>query len=94
MDDDEDVTARHKITFNLDIHHRAMPPESSAFSTTDDSAISRTIDVRPDTTASELSAEQFEDFYDIQRTADEIIQGDYRRVRFHQDERIDLNSFR
>lgn len=57
-----------------------MPAESSVFSTTGESAITRTIDVRPDTTADQLSVEDFDDFYDIQRTADEIVQGDYKRV--------------
>ncbi|KAF9444614.1 diphthamide biosynthesis protein [Macrolepiota fuliginosa MF-IS2] len=57
-----------------------MSAEASAFSTADENAITRTIDIRPDTTADQLSVEAFDDFYDIQRTADEIIQGDYKRI--------------
>ncbi|KAF5349993.1 hypothetical protein D9756_009221 [Leucocoprinus leucothites] len=53
---------------------------SSAFSTADESAITRTIDVSPDTTADRLSGEEFDEFYDIQRTVDEIIQGDFKRI--------------
>lgn len=59
-----------------------MPTEPSAFSTSDESAITRTIDVKPDTTADQLSTEEFDNFYEIQRTAAEIIEGDYKRVRF------------
>ncbi len=74
-----------------------MAPESSAFSTTDESAISRTIDVKPDITADQLSAEEFDEFYDIQRTAHEIIEGDHKRVCFgleSEDRWATLNDFR
>jgi len=59
-----------------------MPAEASAFSTVDESAIARTINISSDTAADHLSAEEFDDFYDIQRTADEITQNDFKRVRF------------
>jgi len=54
----------------------------SAFSTADESAIARTIDISSDTAADHLSVEEFDDFYDIQRTADEITQNNFKRVRF------------
>ncbi|KAJ3560062.1 hypothetical protein NP233_g11082 [Leucocoprinus birnbaumii] len=57
-----------------------MPAEASAFSTADESAITRTIEVERDTTADRLSREQFDDFYDIQRTVDEIVRGDFKRI--------------
>jgi len=59
-----------------------MPAEASAFSTADESAIARTINISSDTTADHLSVEEFDDFYDIQRTADEIIQNNFKRVGF------------
>jgi diphthamide biosynthesis protein 2 len=62
-----------------------MLTEPSAFSTSDESAITRTVNVKADTTADRLSIEEFDKFYDIQRTADGIIEGDYKRVRFHLD---------
>jgi len=54
----------------------------SAFSTADESAIARTINISSDTVADHLSVEEFDDFYDIQRTADEITQNNFKRVRF------------
>ncbi|KXN92635.1 Diphthamide biosynthesis protein 2 [Leucoagaricus sp. SymC.cos] len=57
-----------------------MPAEPSTFSTADETAITRTLDVQPDTTADQLSVEEFAEFYEIQRTADEIIHGDFKRI--------------
>jgi len=59
-----------------------MPAEASVFSTADESAIARKINISSDTAADHLSVEEFDDFYDIQRTADEITQNNFKRVRF------------
>lgn len=59
-----------------------MPAEASAFSTADESSITSTIYTRSDTTADQLSVDEFDYFYDIRRTADEITHNDFKRVRF------------
>ncbi|KAL9709008.1 Diphthamide biosynthesis protein 2 [Leucoagaricus gongylophorus] len=57
-----------------------MPAEASAFSTADESSITCTIYTRSDTTADRLSVDEFDYFYDIRRTADEITHNDFKRV--------------
>ncbi|KAG6822309.1 hypothetical protein H0H92_014365 [Tricholoma furcatifolium] len=57
-----------------------MAAEHSAFSTSGEDVITRSLDVHADTTADELSPSDFDEFYDIPRTADEIVKGDYKRV--------------
>ena len=55
--------------------------ENTAFSTSGEDAIKRTIDVKIDETADRLSSSyEFDLFYEIDRTADEIIKGDFKRV--------------
>lgn len=58
-----------------------MAAEHTAFTTSGEDAIRRTIDVEVDTTADRLSPAEFDNFYEIDRTAEEIIKGDYKRVR-------------
>jgi diphthamide biosynthesis protein 2 len=59
-----------------------MPSEmTSTFSTSDENAITLALDTTPDTSSSQLSERQFSDFYDIERTAEEIERGNYTRVR-------------
>ena len=53
---------------------------STAFSTSDKDAIERTINVDIGETTSHLSSNEFEEFYEIERTAREIIQGNFNRV--------------
>jgi diphthamide biosynthesis protein 2 len=57
-----------------------MSAEPSAFSTAEENAITRTINVTPDTAADQLPPEEFDNYYDIQRTSEEIVQGNYKRV--------------
>lgn len=57
-----------------------MSSENTAFSTAGEDAISRTIDVQLDTTAEQLSPQEFERFYEIERVVEEIVRGDYKRV--------------
>jgi len=57
-----------------------MSGETTAFAASGEDAIARTIDVQLDTTANQLSPSEFEDFYEIERTAAEIVGGDYKRV--------------
>lgn len=58
-----------------------MASEHTAFSTSGEDAIARKIDVQVNTTANILASTEFNDFYEIDRTAEEIIKGDYKRVR-------------
>ena len=54
---------------------------SNAFSASGEDAIGRHINVETDETADRLNSHQeFEDYYEIDRTVDEIVKGDYRRV--------------
>jgi len=54
-----------------------IPAEHTAFSTSEEDAISRRVNVEVDRTADNLSSpREFEEFYEIERTAEEIIKGD------------------
>ncbi|KAF7328851.1 2-(3-amino-3-carboxypropyl)histidine synthase subunit 2 [Mycena venus] len=55
-----------------------MSAENTTFSASGADAISRTIDVQPETTVSSLS--ELDDFYEIERIVAEILAGDYKRV--------------
>jgi diphthamide biosynthesis protein 2 len=56
-------------------------PEHTTFSTSGEDAIKRTIDVQIDETTDLLSSsEEFDAFYEIERTANEIVGGDFKRV--------------
>ena len=57
-----------------------MAVESTAFSTSAEEAITRTIDVSAPPPSQTLSAEQFEAYYEIQRTVREIVDNNYHRV--------------
>ncbi|GLB42706.1 putative required for the first step in the synthesis of diphthamide, a post-translational modification of histidine which occurs in translation elongation factor 2 [Lyophyllum shimeji] len=57
-----------------------MADEHHAFASSGEDAIARALDVRADTTADELPLSQFDEYYEIARTADGIINGDYRRI--------------
>ncbi|KAF9267126.1 diphthamide biosynthesis protein [Marasmius fiardii PR-910] len=57
-----------------------MTAENTAFSTSGEEVIHRKIDVQIDETADRLSGEGFDDFYEIDRTAKAIEDGDYRRT--------------
>jgi len=54
--------------------------QTTSFSTSGEDAITRVIDVQPDQSADVLPPDEFDEFYDIERTAREIIKGDFRRV--------------
>ena len=56
-----------------------MSAEQTAFSASGEDAITRVIDVHTEEVA--LKDEHFDEFYEIARTAEEIIKGDYKRVR-------------
>ena len=55
---------------------------AASFSTSGEDAIQKTIDVQPETSTLSLSPHQFEDFYEIGRTAEEVVRGNYSRVRY------------
>lgn len=56
--------------------------EGTAFSTSGENAITRTIDVQAEETVDfRKSPNQFQEFYEIDRTVAEIISGDYKQVR-------------
>jgi diphthamide biosynthesis protein 2 len=50
------------------------------FSTSGEDIIKKTIAIHADESTLTLSPSQFDDFYDIERTAAEILSGDYKRV--------------
>lgn len=54
--------------------------ENTAFSTAGEDAITRSIDVDMDQTTDVLSTEEFQDYYEIAQTAEEIEKGDYKKV--------------
>ena len=54
---------------------------TTGFSASGDEAITRTLDVQADITASQLPPEEFDDFYEIERTAAELLAGDHKQVR-------------
>lgn len=54
--------------------------ENTAFSSSGEDVIARTIDVAPDGPSNVRSEEDLADYYDIERTALEINKGDYKRV--------------
>jgi diphthamide biosynthesis protein 2 len=51
---------------------------TTSFSSSGEDAITRTIDIQPDVGPSETVA--LEEFYEIERTAKELVQGGYQRV--------------
>ncbi|EKM77173.1 hypothetical protein AGABI1DRAFT_101874 [Agaricus bisporus var. burnettii JB137-S8] len=53
---------------------------TSTFSTSSENAITRSLNITPDDSSNHLSPEQFDNFYDIEHTTDEIIKGDYKRI--------------
>ncbi|KAF9074276.1 putative diphthamide synthesis protein-domain-containing protein, partial [Rhodocollybia butyracea] len=58
-----------------------MSAENTAFSSSGEEVITRTIDVEVDNTADNLnSSAEFDAFYEIEQTATEIEQADYKRV--------------
>ncbi|KAG6907507.1 hypothetical protein DXG01_008651 [Tephrocybe rancida] len=57
-----------------------MAPEHSAFAASGEEAITRALDIQVDTTSDELTPSDFDEFYDISRTAEEIINGGYKRI--------------
>ncbi|KAK0234573.1 putative diphthamide synthesis protein-domain-containing protein [Armillaria nabsnona] len=52
----------------------------ATFSSSSEDPISRVVDVRPDETALHLASQKFEDYYEIDETAQWISNGDYQRV--------------
>ena len=54
--------------------------ENTAFSSSGEDVIARTIDVAPDGPSNIRSEQDLVDYYDIERTALEINKGNYKRV--------------
>jgi hypothetical protein len=61
-------------------HHQSMA-ENTTFSSSGAEVISRPVEVTTDDTADSLTVEEFEAYYDIDRTVSKIVEGDYKRVR-------------
>lgn len=58
-----------------------MSADPTTISASGEDAITRTIDVNVDETPNPLSSpDEFEDFYEISRTAEEIVRRGYKRV--------------
>lgn len=57
-----------------------MTEPTTSFADSGEGAISQKIEVSPDLFASTLSADKFSEYYDIDRTANEIAEGGYKCV--------------
>ncbi|KAF9652538.1 diphthamide biosynthesis protein [Thelephora ganbajun] len=57
-----------------------MTEPTTSFADSGEAVISRKIEVSPDLSASNLSADEFAHYYDIERTVDEIVKGGYKCV--------------
>lgn len=58
-----------------------MTEPATSFADSGEAVISQKIEVSPDLSASNLSADKFAEYYDIERTVDEIVKGGYKSVR-------------
>jgi hypothetical protein len=58
-----------------------MTESTTSFSNSGETIISRKIDVLPDVSTSSLSEDEFAEYYDVERTVDEIVKGGYKCVR-------------
>ena len=54
---------------------------TTSFADSGEAVISQKFEVSPDLSASSLSADEFVEYYDIERTVDEIVKGGYKSVR-------------
>ncbi|PFH52498.1 hypothetical protein AMATHDRAFT_140010 [Amanita thiersii Skay4041] len=52
----------------------------TTFSSSSEDPITRSLDIKPDTTAAELSSSEFNAYYEIEETAEEIVRKDYKRI--------------
>lgn len=67
--------------------------ESTAFSASGEEVISRKIEVEAEVLPQDLSQHDFEEYFEIERTAQEVVKHDYKRVRpFHSILIYHLNS--
>jgi hypothetical protein len=57
-----------------------MTELTTSFADSGEAAISQKIEVSPELFTSNLSADEFAGYYDIERTVDEIVKGDYKCV--------------
>ncbi|KDR72825.1 hypothetical protein GALMADRAFT_73379 [Galerina marginata CBS 339.88] len=53
---------------------------TTSFSSSGEDAISHVIEVVPDTSTDVLSPQEFDEFYEIERTVEEIVVGNYQRI--------------
>ena len=58
-----------------------MTEPTTSFTVSGEAAIAEKIEVSPDLSAINLSAEEFAEYYDVGRTVDEIAKGGYKCVR-------------
>jgi len=58
-----------------------MTEQTASFADSGEAVISQKIEIPPDLSASDLSAKEFAEYYDIERTVDEIVKGGYKCVR-------------
>jgi len=57
-----------------------MTEPTTSFADSGEAVISRKIEVGPDIFASGLSADEFAEYYDIERTVDGIVKGNFKSV--------------
>ena len=72
----------------MNVAQRRMPNKVSgmvepttSFADSGEAAISRKIEGLAEISVSDLSTDQFTEYYDVERTVDEIVKGGYRCVR-------------
>ncbi|KAF9530121.1 diphthamide biosynthesis protein [Crepidotus variabilis] len=53
---------------------------TTSFSTSGEDAVTRVIQVELDASANTLSPKEFDDFFEIEKSAEEILKGDYKRI--------------
>jgi len=91
------IVLRGKVTTNstfgrnllrLSVAGRGLPNRlfgmtelTTSFADSGEAVISQKIEATPDLSASNLPANEFAEYYDIERTVDEIIKGNYKSVR-------------
>jgi hypothetical protein len=57
-----------------------MTEPTTSFADSGEAVISQKIEVSPDLSASSFPADEFAEYYDIERTVDEIVKGGYKSV--------------
>jgi hypothetical protein len=78
------VIARvHDCCWSFELHHRNLSmtaEQTTSFSASGEDAITRTIDISEEDVGPSTAGFEFTDYYEIERTAQELVKGGYKRV--------------